>query len=142
MENPGGGAFEGAARIDQRDAFGPTRPRGTLRVADGRLSWQPAGWGAPVWHVVAHDVVGGAAGALLPFDLWLDSPVTGTVAVGVEPSGGQWGSGGGNAPHVGGQVALDAFVSALRAGGARVVGEPASRWSRPGPGGLEDLWPF
>ena len=140
--SPEGGAFEGAARVDQRDAFGPTSPRGTLRVADGQLSWQPAGWGAPVWRVAAADVVGGAAGALLAFDLWLDSPVTGTVAVGVEPSGGRSGSGGGNAPDVGGQVALDAFLTALRAGGARVVGEPASRWSRPGLGGLDDLWPF
>ncbi len=64
------------------------------------------------------------------------------MAVGVEPAGGQWGSGGGNAPDVGGQVALDAFLAALRAGGARVVGEPASRWSRPGDGGLDVLWPF
>ena len=140
--NAEGAAFEGAARVDQRDAFGPTSPRGTLRVADGQLSWQPAGWGAPGWRVAAADGVGGAAGALLAFDLWLDSPVTGTVAVGVEPPGGQWGSGGGNAPDVAGQVALDAFLTALRAGGARVVGEPASRWSRPGFGGLDDLWPF
>jgi len=140
--NPGALVFEGAARLDQRDAFGPTSPRGTLRVVDGDLSWQPAGWGAPVWLVATGDVIGAAAGALSAFDLWLESPVTGTVAVGVEPAGGQWGSGGGNAPDVAGQLALDAFVAALRSGGARVVGEPRSSWSRPGPGGLGVLWPF
>jgi hypothetical protein len=142
LVNPGALEFEGAGRVDQRDAFGPTSPRGTLRVVDGDLSWQPAGWGAPVWRVAAADVIGGAAGALSAFDLWLESPVTGTVAVGVEPAGGQWGSGGGNAPDVSGQVALDAFVDALRAGGAVVVGQPQSRWSRPGDGGLDVLWPF
>ena len=139
--NPDAVTFEGAARLDQRDAFGLTSPRGTLRVVDGNLSWEPAGWGAPVWRVPAGEVLGGAAGALSAFDLWLESPVTGTVAIVVEPSGGPWGSGGGNAPDVAGQVALDAFLTALRAVGARILGEPASRWSRPGLGGL-DLWAF
>ena len=139
---PEGGAFEGAARVDQRDAFGPTSPRGTVRVVDGTWSWQPAGWGAAVWQVAANEVIGGAASTLLAYDLWLESPVTGTVAVAVDPPGGLWSTGGGNAPDVRGQVALDAFLAALRGGGARVVGEPASRWSRPGFGGLEDFWPF
>jgi hypothetical protein len=100
LVNPGALVFEGAGRLDQRDAFGPTSPRGTLRVVDGDLSWQPAGWGAPVWLVATGDVIGGASGA------------------------------------------LDAFVAALRSGGAVIVGDPASRWSRPGPGGLGVLWPF
>jgi len=138
--NPDPGAFEGAARLDQRDAFGLTSPRGTLRVVDRALSWQPAGWGAPVWRVPTADVVGGAAGGLSTFELWLETPATGTVAIAVEPTGGQWGSGGGNAPDVLGQVALEAFVAALRAGGARVVGEPTSTWSRPGDGFLDAGW--
>ena len=48
----------------------------------------------------------------------------------------------GNAPDVRGQVALDAFLLALRAGGAKVLGEPPSRWSRPGYGGVDLFWPF
>ena len=139
---PEGGAFEGAARVDQRDAFGPTSPRGTVRVVDGTWSWQPAGWGAPVWQVAANEVIGGAASTLLAYDLWLESPVTGTVGVAVDPPGGPWSTGGGNAPDVRGQVALDAFLRALRAGGAKVLGEPTSRWSRPGYGGVDLFWPF
>ncbi len=138
----GKGALECAARLDQRDVFGLTSPRGTLRVVDGMLSWQPSGWGAPVWHVPAGDVVGGAASGLATFDLWLEAAVTGTVAVVVEPTGGRWSVGGGNAPDVRGQVALDGFVDALRAGGARIMGEPRSMWSRPGDGGLDLSWPF
>ena len=139
---PVAGAFEGAARLDQRDAFGVTSPRGTMRVVDGTWSWQPVGWGAPVWHVPVGEVIGGAASALSAFELWLESPVTGTVGVAVDPPGGPWVSGGGNAPDVRGQVALDAFVLALRAGGAKVLGEPRSHWSRPGHGGIDLGWPF
>ena len=139
---PGVGPVEVSARIDQRDAFGVTSPRGTMRVVDGTWSWQPVGWGAPVWHVPVGEVIGGAAGALSAFELWLESPVTGTVGVAVDPPGGPWVSGGGNAPDVRGQVALDAFVLALRAGGARVLGEPRSHWSRPGHGGIDPGWPF
>ncbi len=139
---PGVGPVEVSARIDQRDAFGPTSPRGTLRVADAVLSWQPQGWRAVVWQVPAADVVGGAAGALATFELWLETPVTGTVGVAVDPPGGRWSTGGGNAPDLRGQAVLDAVVAALRDGGARIAGEPRSLWSRPGDGGLENLWPF
>ena len=135
-------APECAARVDQRGAFGPTSPRGTLRVVDGILSWQPDGWGVPVWHVPAGDVVGGAASALSTYELWLETPVTGTVAVAIDPPGGPWAVGGGNAPDVRGQVALDGFVAALRSGGARIMGEPRSHSSRPGTGGFDLLWPF
>jgi hypothetical protein len=120
------------ARLDERSAFGLLSPRGTLRVVDDVLSWQPDGWGAPVWHVPARQVVGGDAGATSAFELWLETPVTGTVAVLVEPPGGAWATGGGNAPDLRGQVALDGFVGALRGGGARIVGEPRSLSSRPG----------
>jgi hypothetical protein len=139
---PGSPALEVSARLDQRDAFGPTSPRGTLRVADGILSWQPRGWRAAVWRVSAGDVIGGAAATLGAYELWLDTPVTGTVAVAVDPPGGHWAAGGGNAPDVRGQLTLDAVVGALRAGGARIAGEPVSGWSRPGTGGLDDLWPW
>ena len=121
------------ARVDERSAFGLLSPRGTLRIVDGVLSWQPDGWRVPVWHVAAGEVLGGeAAGALSAFELWLETPVTGTVAVAVEPPDGAWATGGGNVPDVRGQVALDGFVAALRRAGARILGEPQSLSSRPG----------
>ncbi|HET6968163.1 MAG TPA: hypothetical protein VFI44_07790 [Ornithinibacter sp.] len=138
----GGVALECAARLDHRDAFGLTSPHGTLRVVDGVLSWQPDGWRRPVWHVPAGDVAGGAAGALAPFELWLETGVTGTVAVALDPPDGRWAVGGGNVPDVRGQVSLDSFVAALRAGGARIAGEPRSISSRPGNGGPVVGWPF
>lgn len=140
--NPGGVAVECAARLDERAAFGLTSPHGTLRVVDGLLSWQPDGWGRPVWHVPAGDVVGGAAGALAAFELWLETPVTGTVGVAIDPPGGPWAVGGGNVPDVRGQVALDGLVAALRAGGSRIAGEPRSLSSRPGDGGPGVGWPL
>jgi hypothetical protein len=127
-----GPGVECAVRLDQRSAFGLLSPRGTLRVVDGILSWQPDGWRVPVWHVPAREVVGGEAGALSAFELWLETSVTGTFAVAVEPPGGAWATGGGNVPDVRGQVALDGLVAALRRGGARILGEPRSLSSRPG----------
>ena len=85
-----------------------------MRVVDGTWSWQPVGWGAPVWQVPVGEVIGGAASALSAFELWLESPVTGTVGVAVDPPGGPWVSGG---------------------------GEPRSLWSRPGHGGIDLGWP-
>ena len=134
--------FEGPARLDLRDAFSITSPHGTLRVVDGLLSWQPNGWGAPIWHVPTADVVGGAASAVAAHELWLDTAVTGAVVVAIDPPEGLWSAGGGNVPDLRGQVALDRLVAALRAGGARILGEPRSSWSRPGVGGVEILWPF
>ena len=143
---PGGeagpAAFQHEGRLDQRDAFGLTSPRGTLRVADGILSWQPRGWGAPVWSVPCAEVVGGAAVGLSAFELWIDTPVTGTVAVCLDPPGGRWGVGGGNAPDLRGQALLDRFVATLSAGGARIAGEPRAMSSLPGTGGGGVFWPF
>jgi hypothetical protein len=135
-------ALEYDARLDQRDAFDLTSPRGTLRLADGILSWQPRGWRAPVWSVPCAEVVGGAAAGLTSFELWLETAVTGTVAVRLEPPGGWWAVGGGNAPDLRGQVLLDGFVRALRGGGARIAGEPRSMSSLPGTAGGNLGWPF
>ena len=139
---PAGAALECASRLDQCDAFGPMSPRGTLRVADGILSWQPRAWRTAVWHVPCAEVDGGAASALSPFELWLEPSGIGRVAVALEPPGGPWAVGGGNVPDLRGQAVLDEFVEALRASGARIVGEPRSLSSRPGTGHPGLLWPF
>ena len=136
-----GVALERAARLDHRGVFGLTSPHGTLRLADDELSWQPDDWGAPVWRVPTRDVVGGAGGVLAGFELWLETELTGTVALAFDPPGGRWAVGGGNAPDVRGQLALDELVAALRAGGAVIAGEPRSISSRPGAGGPV-VWPF
>jgi hypothetical protein len=133
--------IECVGRLDQRDAFGPLSPHGRLRVTDGMLSWQPDGWGVPVWTVPAGEVIGGAAGALSSFELWLETPVTGAVAVSVDPPDGAWAARG-NVPDLRGQVLLDRFVGALRAGGARILGEPRSISSRPGAGSPGVIWPM
>jgi hypothetical protein len=95
-----------------------------------------------VWSVPCAEVVGGAAAGLTSFELWLETAVTGTVAVCLEPPGGRWAVGGGNAPDLRGQALLDGFVTALRGGGARIAGEPRSLSSVPGTGDLGAIWPW
>ena len=125
-----GPGAECAVRLDQRSAFGRLSPRGTLRVVDGDLSWQPDGWRVP--GGTCRHVRWSAAGPARSRPSSLAGDVRAGTSRWPPSAGGAWATGGGNDPDVRGQVALDELVAALRRGGARILGEPRSRPSRPG----------
>lgn len=127
-------AGEWQAQVDQRVHFDTWSPMGLLRIDEGLLSWQPKGWGGPVWSIPGPRVVGGDVSHLVsPFDLWVETDVTG--ALGLRLTRNRWGRLA-EGPDYREQENLDGFVAALREIGGRIHGEPRSYSFRAGIGGL------
>ncbi len=128
---------EWRAQVDRRDLFESWSPIGTLRIGGDSLSWQPKGWGVSVWSVPGSSVVGGEVSQpVSPFDLWIETDVTGALGLRLtldRMSG--WAEG----PDYREQQYLDSLVASLRGIGARILGEPRSynfRGSIGGVGGM------